>query len=298
MSYILMCVSIAVAVLNSALLHRFANKGLDNTGDKFAFNGGMSAVWCVLLLLLSVFTSTLRFDATTIAYGVGYGVLLCLFQLFKTMAFSTGPVALTTLISACAFLLTTAYTVLFENDTVSLGQGIGIALLLGSLFLCIDLRDSAQKQDSRSKINGAWLLWCFLLFVAGGGLGIFYRLFGRSSASDNMNSMMLFAAFFSAVLFFVCGCIINRVRHDPRPKLSRSALTYVIACGITSCIYIRMNLSLANLISGTVFFPVSNGSMVLLSVLIGRIFFSEKLNRPQIFGVMLGTAAIVMIGVL
>ena len=100
-----MSVSILFAVLNNALFHKFANRGLNNTGDIFLFNGGMSAIWSVLLFGLAIVTNTLRFDTTTLIYGAVYGFFLCMFQLFKALALATGPVALTTLISACAFLI-------------------------------------------------------------------------------------------------------------------------------------------------------------------------------------------------
>ncbi len=289
-----MCISILFAVLNSALLHRFANRDLNNLGDYLLFNGVISAVWSVMLFMLTLISDSFYFDRSTLLFSLIYALILCMFQFFKTMAFSDGPVALTTLISSCAFLITTAYSVCFEHDSIGAGKMLGILLLLVFLVLCIDLQ---EKSDAEKRpISIKWLIWTLLLFAAGGSVGIFYRLFGKSNAATHMNSMMLAASLFSAVFFFIGGICVNHLRDLPSPKLSPKALHYALLAGLTSCVYNRLNFSLANLIPGTIFFPVSNGVMVMLSALIGRFFFDEKLKGRRIVGLLLGTVAIAIIG--
>ncbi len=295
MNYILMICAILLAVVNSSFLHRFANRGLDNAGDVFLFNGGTQFIWSILLLVFCIFTNTLRFDAVTIAYGVFYAFLLCALQVFKQLAYSDGPVAITTLVGACAFLITTAYTVIFEDDTISILYIIGIITLICSLFLCIDIKQ--KKSDaSNMSLSPKWVLWCSLMLASGGALGIFYRVFGASSASPNMNSMMLFAAVLSAVLLTAISFSANAVTKKPLPKISKTAWKYMLINGFTSCIYIRLNLSLANLLPGTLFFPVSNGGILVLSTLVGVMFFSEKPSKKQLIGIIAGFASIAYIG--
>ncbi len=293
MNYILLALAVLLAVANSAFLHKFSNRGLDNAGDVFLFNGDSQLVWSILLLLFCTFTNTLRFDTSTVLYAAVYAFLLCAVQIFKQLAYACGPVAITTLVGACAFLITTAYTVLFENDTVSVPYLCGIAVLLVSLFLCIDL---SPKKENSMKISAKWVLWSSLMLLSGGCLGIFYRVFGASSVSHNMNSMMLFAAALSSVLLTVLSFSTNAARRMPTPKIGSTAFKYLILSGITSCIYIRLNLSLANLLPGTVFFPVSNGSILLLSTLVGILFFSEKPSKKQLIGIITGLASIAYIG--
>ncbi len=293
MNYILLTLAVLLTVANSSFLHKFSNRGLDNAGDVFLFNGGSQLIWSVLLLLFCTFTNTLRFDIATVFYGAVYAFLLCAVQIFKQLAYANGPVAITTLVGACAFLITTAYTVLFENDTVSVSYICGIAILLVSLVLCIDI---SPKKESSMKISAKWILWSSLMLLSGGFLGIFYRVFGASAVSHNMNSMMLFAAALSSVLLTVFAFSANSVRRMPLPKIGSTACKYMLLSGITSCIYIRLNLSLANLLPGTVFFPVSNGSILVLSTLAGVLFFSEKPSKKQLVGIITGLASIAYIG--
>ena len=53
---------------------------------------------------------------------------------------------------------------------------------------------------------------------------------------------------------------------------------------------------LAKEILSVIFFPVSNGSMVLLSTVMGKVLFRENLKPMQIFGIIIGLIAIIMTG--
>ena len=69
---------------------------------------------------------------------------------------------------------------------------------------------------------------------------------------------------------------------------------FIIGSGIAGCLYVRMNLSLSAVINSAIFFPVSNGSMVMISTLAGYLLFNEKLGKKQIFGIVLGVIAIIL----
>jgi len=70
----------------------------------------------------------------------------------------------------------------------------------------------------------------------------------------------------------------------------------MLLCGIAGCIYIRLNVSLSKVIPGAIFFPVSNGGMVILSTIMGKILFGEKLKPIQMFGILIGLIAIIING--
>lgn len=294
MNYLLMAVAISFTVGNSTLLHKFSNKGLNNTGDLFLFNGGVNAVWVVIIALFSLFSGGLHFDSTTVIFGLIYAVLLCAFLFFKMMSYATGPVSLTTLIAACSFLITTAYSVIFEKSSVSTAKIIGIIVLLGSLFLCINPK--ATYSEKGGKITFKWAIFTAVFFLAGGGVGILYSEFGKSTVSDNINTMMFIAALLSVIGFLALSFIVNKIAKNPSPKVDKNAVKYMLVCGVTSCVYIRLNIFLASVIPTIIFFPVSNGVSVLASSLIGWIVFKEKLNLKQIIGVLVGVIGIVIIG--
>lgn len=290
MNYLLMTVSIFFAALNSLILRKFKNRTFSTSGDVFFFNGAISIIWIIIMLLWTVFSDDFVFSLPAIFFGIIYGIILCMFLYFKTKSLASGPVSLTTLIGSCAFIIATGFGVIYNNETVSIPQAIGMVLILVSLIMCI------FPQKSGEKLTLKWFFFCFMFFLAGGFVGIFYKVFGKSSAKEQVNLMMLCASVTSAILFFLSGILINGIKKEPFPKIKKEALLFILLSGIAGCVYIRLNVSLSKVIPSAIFFPVSNGAMVIISTFAGGILFKEKLNKLQAAGICLGLFAIIING--
>lgn len=290
--YVLMAISICLSVFSSCLLRSFSNKKLaSNSGDLFLFNAALSVVWAVVLGIWYLASSDSGASPMAFAFGAAYGVIMCAFLFTKTCSLGEGPVSLTTLIGSCAFIIATWFGVIYANEPpINAIQYIGMALLIVSLILCINPKKSGEKLTLK------WFAYAFAFFIAGGFLGIINKMFGKSDVSTEVNAMMLTASVVTAVLFAVVGFLFNKVTGKPTPTIQKGAWIYVIICGIASCLYQRLNVMLAKEILSVIFFPVSNGSMVLLSTVMGRIIFKERLRPMQIFGIFVGLIAIIMTG--
>lgn len=291
-AYVLMGTAIFFAVFNNYLLHRFSNRGLHTIGDVFWFNGFTSLGWCVILLLWAFISKNLYINKIVLFYGMIYGVILFVFLLFKTFALAEGPVALTTLIGSCGFIIATGYSVLILGEPVTTAQICGMIGLILSLYFCVNVNTNEMKLSIK------WALLSLVYFIAGGSVGILYREFGASSVAEHVNGMMIFAAAVSSLLSIIGGIVLNRIRHLPYPRIPAHAWKYIAAGAMTGCIYIRINISLSNVIPNAIFFPVSNGALVMLSALVGWKFFHEKLVARQIIGLLLGLCSIIVIGCL
>lgn len=287
MSYAVMLVSILLSVVNACILRKYAQ--VDKKGfNVYLFNAGVSVVW-ILIMSALFFTSGNTLNPEAVLYGAVYGVILFAFLLFKTQSMANGPVSLSTLIGSCAFVMATAFGVVWCDEKVSTLQIVGMILLLVSLFFCVN------PQKSTEKLTKKWMLYCFGFFVAGGLVGILYKIFGKSQASGERETMLLTAACVSTVLFLIFGSVdAKRVGAPLKPQ--RGIIPFIVMSGFASCAYIRLNLSLSGIIPSVIFFPVSNGGMVILSTVAGRLLFGEKLTRIQYFGIAVGCAAVVVTG--
>lgn len=290
MEYLLMAVSVTLASLNSIILRKFKNRTFTTPGDSFFFNGGTSAIWTMIMLVWFLAPGDVTISITAILFGAVYGTILCLFLYFKNQSIATGPVSLTSLIGNCAFITATWFGVLYAHEEVSIFQLVGMGLILFSLFLCINPQKSAEK------LSRKWFIYCVAFFLAGSMIGMFQKVFGRSTAISEVNGMMLTASLVSCVLFFLTGIGVNRAGKQPLPTIKRPALLYIILSGITGCVYIRLNMSLSALIPSAIFFPVTNGSIVIITTLVGTFLFREKLNKTQWLGILVGLVAIVITG--
>ena len=221
MEYGWMIVSVLLASVNCMILRSFKNRTVKTSGDSFFFNGALSAVWILVMTAWFFLSGDRSISVGALCFGAVYGVILCLFLFFKNESIASGPVSLTSLIGNCAFIIATWFGVLYANERVSVFQLVGMALILGSLFLCINSKKSSERLTSR------WFLYCFCFFLAGGLIGMFYKVFGRSSAASEVNGMMLTASAVSCVCFFLAGLLISKVKGEERPAIRRGAWRYV-----------------------------------------------------------------------
>lgn len=285
-----MAIAVVFSVSSNMILHTFKNRGFKTAGDIFLFNAGISAVWFFVLLFWTLISKDFQISSKSVIFGIIYGVILCLFLYFKNQSMSDGPVALTSLIGNCAFIIATWFGVIYAKETIIPLQLVGMVVIIIALTMCINPKKSSEK------LTAKWFLWCALFFFAGGLLGIFNKVFGKSDVSSQINAMMMVASVVSVVLFVNMAYIVNALAKKEKPCIHKESLLYIISCGVVGCIYIRMNLWLAGVIPSIVFFPVSNGANVILSTFLGFLLFKEKLNKFQVLGIFIGLGAILMIG--
>lgn len=291
MKYILMCIAIVCSVVSSCFLKDYGRKvKTQGAGDVFLFNAFISLIWAILLGGVFIISGNTTVSQGTYFYGAIYGVILCAFLLTKTFSLKSGPVSLTTLIGSCAFIIVVWYGMLCFDEKLNIFQIVGMIAVVISLTLCIKPKNSGEKLSLK------WFILTMLFLIAGGFVGIIYKLFGASESAGEVDAMMLTAALVSAVLFAVLAVIINLSQKSGMPRLSKESWKFVLICGVLSLVYQRLNISLSAVIPSAVFFPVSNGSVVILSAVFGKLFFKEKLTPIQLLGIFMGLISIMVIG--
>ncbi len=280
---ILLLCSILLAIGNNLLLHGFRNRGLRGMGDVLFFNAAVSAIWIVILLPVQGFSPI---SVASFGWGAAYGTVTAVFLLCKMQAMSTGPVSVTSFVGCSSLLVSTAFGILFFREKITVLQLVGVALLLCALFLTVSPKASGAQKG--------WKLWCGLFFLCAGGVGIVFKLFGASADAQNVDSMMLCAATVSCVLFLAVGGLLSRKQQGTAPRLPKNALPFLLGCGLVSCIYNRLNISLSAALPSIVFFPVFNGAVILGASLLASLLFREKLQKQQLLGLALGSAALLL----
>lgn len=285
---LLLTTSILFAVINNLLYHGFQNKGLRGMGDILFFNALLSGIW---IIMLAVMNKGFEISPLSWMWGGMYGVVIAAFLLCKMQAMATGPVSVTSFTGCSSLLLSTAFGTLFFNETVSGIQIIGVVLLIFALFLTLS---KSSKVTETQKMSKLWYVWCSLFFLFSGATGIIFKLHQASSVRNEVNQMMLAASVVSAVLFIISSLIVQFKTDKTLPKVKSPALIFVVLCGIVSCGYNRLNISLSGMLPSIVFFPVFNGSVILFASLAASVIFREKITKRQIIGISVGTIALIM----
>lgn len=284
--YWLIVLSVTCASLNGTLLHKIPSFAKQNV---FRFNFLCSAEWIVILMLLN--KGSLHFTSETLLFGIMYGITQVLFLFFKTQAMSSGPVFITTLIGNCSLILSTAAGVIIWREPVRVIQIICIAVLLFSVFLCTFVKSNAE-------MTVKWKIYCVAFFVCAAAVGIIFKFFSKSEGSAYANDMMLISSFTMTLLFFLLSLTKKSTDNTEEKKNYGGFVLIAVLCGIFSCTYNRLNISLSGMFPSTVFYPSFNGGTVMLSFIMSIVFLKERPVFRQTVGLILGTCAVVALGIL
>ena len=290
--WIILLIAIIFSNLNYVFLHKFGNRDIKNIGDILLFNSMISLIWAVIIFIISISGNNgfVMPSAGAIFYGTLYGLNLSVFLLFKMLSLTSGPISITSLIASGSFIVATIFSVIYNNELVSVIKIIGMAVLLFSFFLCMD------RKNKNLVATKKWKYYVTIFFFAGGMIGIINKLFQSSDAKTELDSMLLVASIVSTVVLAAMAFILGGVKKTGIPKIYKSGVVYIIACGLVSCIYNRLNVYLAGVMDGALLFPLSNGTLLLLNNVTGILLFKEKLSKIQIVGMIIGFLSIIMIG--
>lgn len=286
--YALLAISIVFATLNNCLVHAAGDKQLD-THSVWFFNavscaGSLGILWCVNGGFAAV-------QQSTVMFGIAYGSATAVFLIGKMMAFSSGPITVTTLIGNCSLVIPTLFGLLYYRETASVWQLVGLAGILASLFLCVKTPGKTGTYSRR------WLLWCLLLFLAAGAVSVVFKLYRASPGKDEINEMMMVAYGVAGGLLLIASVGNRQGAAVVRRVLKRDMAWLLVLCTVSSTVYNRLNIYLSGAMDSVVFFPIFNGGVILLATLCGIWFYGEKLQARQILGLGIGTASIILIGV-
>lgn len=331
MLYLFLAVSVLAAVANYMLLHLPILKRC--RVNEFAFNGGVAAVWIVLLL---AFNGGLHgYSSDTFLYGALYGIVLAGFLFCKMQAFANGPIHFTSLIGSSSFILTTVFNAVYWKEAVSPWQIAGIVLMLAAVFL-ITYRPRRESTEQKQKLTWKWKIYAAFFFLFSALTGIIFR-FHQAADAARTDEMMIFASAVVIALLAILGsgaALFGRRRRAaaenapvaeqasaeqasaeqqsavqpsdggtaaaesgvlPVKKRLLAAGALTLACGVAGCVYNRLNIYLSGAMANAVFFPLFNGGNIILSTLAGWLLFREKLSKMQIVGIACGMAAVVLV---
>ena len=281
----LLGLSIAAATANNLLIHGFS---LARRQALFFFNFLCGCVW--ILMLLPFCLGDLAFTANEITFGLLWGVTQAAFLFCKSGAMSSGLVSVTTLIGNASLLFSTIAGVILFRETVGVAQYIGVPLLLLAVFLC------TFRGFSGGQILRRWIPFCAGFLVTAAAIGIIFKYFS-ACGGGNVNRMMLIGAL-TVTLCMAAETALTRGFSFAGFGEGKCLPLRILGCGAVSCLYNRLNITLAGALPSAFFFPAFNGGVILLCALCGRFLFGEKLSARAWVGIGLGVVAIVIIGML
>lgn len=211
-----------------------------------------------------------------------FGVVTALGSFYKMLALSNGPMNITLLVTTSSMIIPTLSGIFF-GETFSFAKLCVVFVLIGFIYLSI------QKSND-VKINKKWILCTVLAFVFLGAVGVLQKIH-QTSAHKSEVSGFLFISFIFAIIFSV----LRNKGFDKTISLSKKTIFFSLICGGCTFAMNYINLKLSGLLPSQLFFPLVNGSAIVLSSIVSVTFFKEKLSKRQTIGLIGGIISLIAI---
>ena len=271
--------SMTSMVLHNCILNKICKKGLKTNSHMHTFNM-FSYLVCMVFLAISLINN--KVSLFTVVLALIFGLVTVLAAFYKMLSLSNGPMHITLLIITSSMIVP-AMSGIFFGETFSIKKLIIVFVLIAFIYLSLG-------KTSDMKANKKWLLFCFLSFIFQASIGILQKIHQSSIYKDETSGFLF--------VTFLCSVIYSKIMAKKSVKelgFNKKHILFALVSGI--CIYGMniLNLKLSGILPSQLFFPLVNGSAIVLSSLILVVFFKEKLSRKQYIGLFGGILSLVLI---
>ena len=274
--------AIILGVSGQSIVEKPYTQKTDGAGVYF-FNTLLSAV---ALLFFVVTSSKFSFDISFIPYSIGFAISYAVASVFMVLAIAYGSLSLTSLFISYSLMIPTFYGLII-GDTVSTGFIPGMLLLVISLFL-------TNKSDEKAKISLKWIICVFLSFFGNGMCTVVQKTQQIASNGAYKNEFMIVALAIVTVVMLIMSILKERTEIKFFAKVGWH---WAIICGALNGMVNLFVMILSGKMPVSLMFPLISAGGLIVTYIVSRFFYKEKLTKIQFIGFIFGLMAVVFLNV-
>lgn len=216
------------------------------------------------------------FSEATLIFGILNGIALSVAAALYVKALSCGPFVISAALFGVSSLLPVAYCAIYPGEALSLWQYVGYILLIACGFAMVRKSEHGEKKE----INKKWVILILSATLTNSMIPYGIRLQSQKAPDESLEML---------VLYFGVACFLNFIWAarakcfdvDWKQKAANAwPLALVMAFSICLNTWVQSRIGAGN-IPAVIQFPILNAGGLWLSVVTGRIFYSEKLTMLQ-----------------
>jgi len=254
-----------------------------NGGGVYFFNMLLSAA---ALLFFVVTSSNLDFDLSFVPYSIGFAVSYAVTSVFMVLAIACGSLSLTSLFISYSLMIPTIYGLIL-GDKISKGFIPGMILLVISLFL-------TNKSDEKAKISFKWIIFVILSFVGNGMCTVVQKMQQIASNGAYKNEFMIIALAIVTIVMLIMTLFTER--KDIK-LFAKSGWHLAIICGALNGMVNLFVMILSGRMPVSLMFPLISAGGLIITYIVSRFFYKEKLTTMQFVGFLFGLSAVVFLNI-
>lgn len=290
MNYVLLLLSVLAETIKNAYTNHFSKRIAKNNADTYLFNAVLS-FGAVIFFMFTGNVYTL--SAFSLVMALVFAVVTIFAQVFLSLAMGCGPMSFSVLFTYLgSMIIPTIYAMLFLGQLPGVTQWIGFGLMLVSITLSVDL-----KKKGENAMSVKWLLLTFGGFVMWGLVGVCQQIHQNSQYKGEINAFLFYSFIMMTVLLWLFFLVCKKRGAEQNYFVKSKASVLIILSGIGNGAINLINLYLAGVMPGIIFFPIVSGGVIILSGLAAIIVFKEWLDKKQVVAVVAGVLSVILLGI-
>ena len=285
--YLFIATTFSAMITIGGRLYNTKTKGVTNVSmlymmlvPSFAALGWL-CLWCI----------DFSFDIRVLPYAMLYGVGYTLFTVGMLGALDCGSTSLTALVKQVALVGVSFWGFLFWDTALTITSGLGIALIIISLALCLLTNEAKNGKNNLLK----WLLFALMVAVGNAGCSIVQRYQQMAFDYQHKNMFMFFGVLFSALVSVIISLREDRANWKSAVKASWLFPAITGLSSVLSNVFIL--LLVKKEFSPVILYPGVAVGGLMLTIIISLIGFREKIRTLQWLGLAVGAVALVLLNI-
>ncbi len=227
----------------------------------------------------------------TILLGVLTAAMLMLYNRSMIEAGNRGSYAFLMIAAMFGGILGPMFVgVCFLGEVLAAHQLFAVALMLVSLVL-MNARGIEFKGATK-----AYYLWCIALFVANGMFGTLMNLQAKVMAGAQRTEMLTILYGMSALASGVGELARGRGKDLAEGfKMGPKAAIFLVLCCASATAAANLQLYILSQMDSAIYYTISDGSVLVVSILFSLVLFKERPRWEQVIGMLLAVGSIVLI---
>ena len=286
--YLLLALSIILTVSKSSAYNTYAKKSSPSIFSTFCFNALSYGAAAIILFSITLF-GEISLSLSTVICAFCYAVIVISLQTVSIVAMKSGSMSTTAICVMYGMIIPALAGPIFWKEPFGVLQGVGMALMLASLWL---LNDNKKTENTHKKaFSKTWIILALVAFILSGMAGVMEKIHQSTDGKDEKTIFVCIACAFMLVFSLVGGLVTRK--SERADKGAKPPVLLGVFTGAIQGTYSLINLTLAGALDSMIYFPVANGGAMLLTVLVSFVFFKEKLTQQKIIGTIIGIVGIV-----
>jgi len=242
------------------------------------------------LVTLAIYGFQFHPSALTWIFGLVNAVLLFLYNTALIGASKRGSYAFLNLCMLFGGILVPLFVSLISGASFTLLQLIGILVMLLS-FVIINAKGISLKGS-----QGAYYLFCILLFLSNGFFGVVMDAQQLAMKGSERGEMIVISYLGTTVLSLLYILVTQRKEFLPSFKVGAKALCFGLGSGAVAVAAVNLLMFLLNRIQpATILYTIDNGGVLVASAVFAAVFLKEKIAAHQAAGYVLSLLSIVLL---